>query len=115
MKDTTIGTLLMILTIAGLLGFMKSAQALEFYSYKDAVSTVEMSTSELESLWAKTAVCIKDGAKIKAVNKLFKDASLGYRDCSNSKNTKQKHKKLGISVVVVPLHTLDAEIVKKLN
>jgi len=93
----------------------KQAKALEFLNYKDAVKTSEVSEADLEALWSKTPVCIKDGAKIKAVNKLFKAANLGYRDCSTSDKVQRKHNKLGIMVAVIPLYALPKTIVQKLN
>jgi len=92
------------------------ASAIEFFNYKDATTGIkQMTAADLETVWNKTPVCIKDGAKIKAVNKQFKEANLGYRDCSTSDKVRMKHTKLGITVTVVPLYTLPKEIVKKLN
>jgi hypothetical protein len=105
-----------LLITAALLTLTHNAcHALELYNYKDTSSKiVKLSAEQVNSLWSSAQpACIKDGAKLLGVNKSFKDARLGYRDCSSSDKAKEKQKMLGYTVNVISFTSLPADIAKK--
>lgn len=97
---------------------VSGAHAMELLAYKDtATMTVRYPDAEVERIWsASTPACLKDGARLLGVNKAFKQARLGYRDCSQSANARIKQKALGFEVAVIKLTELsDAKIKQVLN
>ena len=88
-------------------------QAIELLAYKDtAANTIRYPDAEVERIWsAAKPACLKDGAKLLGVNKAFKAARLGYRDCSTSANARIKQQAMGFEVAVIKLTELsDAKI-----
>lgn len=95
--------------------FSVNVSAIELQSYKSTGSKItKIGDSELETLWASNkAVCLKDGARMLGVNKAYKAANLGYRDCSESDSARIKAEALGQEVVVVKLAQLSKAKIKQ--
>lgn len=97
-------------------GFATNAQAIELLSYKDTDTGLTTYTKEtVTKAWsANQPACIKNGAKLLGVNKAFRAARLGYRDCSKSAKRAKVHKALGIKVTVFGLSELPADMIKQI-
>lgn len=92
-----------------------NASALELLSYKNTNSkTVKYTEASVNEAWNKGPVCIKDGSKILGVNQQFRDAKLGYRDCSVSETAQEKHRLIGVNVAVIKLTELPDTMAKKI-
>ena len=110
--------ILSVLTVAFLLLInMSQASALELLSYKDTSSNVTVVTKQaVESAWASNQpACLKEGAKLIGVNQAFKQARLGYRDCSNSAKRQRVHTAMGIKVTVFKLSELPTDMIKNIK
>lgn len=119
MNDRTIGGTLLGLTLVAFISMITSfkAHSLELYNYKDGASSVKTVTKgQIEKAWsANQPVCLKDGAKLIGVNSAYKNAGLGYRDCSNSKARKRVHTAQGFQVTVFKLSELPLEMIKTIK
>lgn len=94
-----------------------NANAIELLGYKDSNSgAIVISKQTIETAWSSDQpACLKEGAKLLGVNKAFKKARLGYRDCSNSVKRKRIHKAQGIEVTVFKLSELPTEMIKEIK
>ena len=102
-----------IITLAVMVASLNSF-AFEIHSYKSTGSKLsKINETSFNEAWTKKAVCVKDGAKILGVNKAFKEAKFGYRDCSNSDATLEKHRLVGVETVVLKVVELPDSIAKK--
>lgn len=119
LSDKVITTGLLALSVYGFIMLILSqpVHAIELLSYKDtATNTTVISKQAVESAWASSSpVCLKEGAKLIGVNKAFKAARLGYRDCSNSPKRARIHKAQGISVTVFKLSELPMDMIKTIK
>ena len=95
---------------------MLSANAFEVFNYKQTGgSIIKRSMEELNATWSSdTPACIKDGGKIRGVNKAFKTKKLTYGDCSASDTALAKQELLGYKVEVIRLVELPSEVAKQL-
>ena len=116
MSDNKIGTLLLGATLYAFLTIFNTASAIELLSYKDSnTGTTVISRSAVEGAWnSNTATCLKNGATLLGVNKAFKAAGFGYRDCSTSKAAKRIQKATGKKVVVFKLAELPEDMIKEI-
>ena len=93
---------------------INSAMALELFSYKKGKSTVTYTKAQIETMWASdTPACLKDGSRILGVNKAYQKAKLRYSDCSASENAQRKQELTGVSVNLIKLTQLPAEVAKQ--
>jgi hypothetical protein len=117
MSNKFIATYLLVLSAIAFTSMITSVHALELYNYKDSATTSKVISAEtIETAFkSNTPACLKEGAKLLGVNKAFKDAGLGYRDCSNSASRKRIHKAQGFTVSVFKLSELPIDMIKKIK
>lgn len=90
------------------------ANALELFNYKKASKMKTYTKAQVEQVWASNVpACLKDGSKLLGVNKAYKTAGLGYRDCSTSENAIKKQELTGVKVNVIKLTELPSDIAKE--
>ncbi|MEE4245445.1 MAG: hypothetical protein V2I33_08545 [Kangiellaceae bacterium] len=96
---------------------MEQASAIDLLSYKDTnTGAVTIARASVETAWAANQpACLKEGAKLIGVNKAFKAANLGYRDCSNSPARKKIHSATGLKVTVFRLSDLPLDMIKEIK
>lgn len=120
LTDNKIAGTLLTITAYSLIAFLMSitsASAIELLSYKDSnAGTVTIAKEAVTKAWnSDQPACLKDAAKLLGVNKAFKAANLGYRDCSNSAARRKVHRALGFNVVVFKLSDLPADMIKEIK